>query len=507
MRFSHLLMSIPVFFVIACSSTPPPSAIKTETAIIKHDFSEILDVNFRGQFSLNNGKAWFKTCDTDKTFPVHANASLRNIYEQITITKFTPVYIEFTGELVFPSAKDKNLDVLMRIDRVHHMAPAKASLQCAKPVHTFLFKAQGNEPYWRLNISDQKLFFATKASNQAYQVKEGNFQTAQVNRVQSINEEGQALNLTIEPGHCYNLKNGEYWGYTATVDSIWGELKGCGEPGWPIIEHKFSGYYLSREVSKTANLTLNRDYTVNYKEEAGDKTSIKTGFWKSNSPDRVIVMLTQQENKNIREELVFYRNGLALHADKINQNNIVTDFSAPGIIFNKMNSKEVEESTSSRIDRQFTAQGISPKGEIDLEIQKAVNQYFRIHRTDPKNTGFNSVKYDLNGDGSEEAIVLLDWCSLKGCEMLIFEGLDTGYRFSSRVSRVQAPITIAKTQHYLWQSLLIENNAQWFIIDFDGISYPIDSRDFKLVDNHEKNATGVILFNQGIPKTWFPIKM
>ena len=91
--------------------------------------------------------------------------------------------------------------------------------------------------------------------------------------------------------------------------------------------------------------------------------------------------------------------------------------------------------------------------------------------------------------------------------MLIFEGVDTGYRFSSRVSRVQAPITIAKTQHYLWQSLLIEHNAQWFIIDFDGISYPIASRDFKPVDNHEENATGVILFDQGIPKTWFPIKM
>ncbi len=508
MRLPHLLLlSTPLFLAVACSTPPPPQVEVKPEPVIKQDFSKILEGNFRGQFRLGDGKAYFKTCDTNKEFSVHAKAALRNIYEQVTSTKLTPVYIEFTGEIVFPSAKDKKSDAIMRIDRVHHMALAKASLQCAKPVDTFLFKAKGEEPYWRLNINGQKLFFATKARNQVYQVKDANFQTTQINNVKSINEEGQRLNLTIEPGHCYNLKNKEYWGYTAKIDSIWGELKGCGEPGWPIIEQKITGYYLNKTASKIANLTFNENYTVEYHEKMGKETIIKSGFWKSNSPNRVVVMLTRQGDKTIREELIFYRKGLTLSTNQINKNNIVTYFEPPGLIFNKMNAREgVEEVTVKRIDREFTAQGISPKAEVDLEVQKAVNQYFKIHRTDPKNTKFNSVKYDLNGDGIKDAIVLLDWCSKSGCEMLIFEGRENGYRFSSRVSRIHAPIIIAKTQHYLWQSLLIEKDTQWFKLDFDGISYPIHTRDLKGV-NKQDYSTGVILFNQGTPKSWFPIKM
>lgn len=506
MRLSHLLLSAPLFFAVACSSTPPPAEVTKPEPVIKKEFSRILESNYRGLLRGGDDKATFKTCDTNKEFTVHTRAALRNIYEQITPTKSTPVYIEFTGEIIFPNEKDKDSDVLMRIDRVHHMALAKASLQCAKPIDTFRFKAKGDDPYWRLTLNSQKLFFATKARNQIYHVKNANFKTTQINQLSSINEQGEGLNLTIKPGHCYNLKNREYWGYTAEVETIWGNLQGCGEPGWPILEQTFTGYYLSKTPSTLLNLTLNPDYSVEYSEKKGEHTTLKSGFWKSNSPDRVVVMLSRQENKNIREELIFQRQGLALSTTQINRNNIITELDAPGLIFNKMNAKEgVEDTAVERIDRKFNAQVIDPGTEVDLEVQEAVNQYFKIHRTDPQKTKFSSVKYDLNGDGIEEAIVLLDWCSNQGCEMLIFEGQKNGYRFSSRISRVRTPIVIAQTQHYLWQSLLIEKNAQSYILDFDGISYPIHTRDLKQVKK-EDYATGVILFNQGIPKNWFPIK-
>jgi len=504
MRLSLLLLSIPLFFTAACSNTPPPAEIKVSPVIVKEDFSKILDSNFRGQLSLGDGKAYFKMCATDQEFAVDGKAALRNIYEQLTSTKLTPVYIEFSGEIVFTESVSNKQGALMRIDRVHHMALPKISLQCEKPINNFQFKAKGDEPYWRLNISGQKLFFATKARNQVYQVQDANFKTTQINHVKSSNNEGQRLNLTIQPDNCYDLKNKEYWGYSAKVDSVWGEFTGCGEPGWPIIEQNYSGYYLYKSPSKTANLTLNENYTVEYKEKTADKTVIKTGFWKTNSPESLVVMLTRQENKTIREELVFNRQDLTLNALSINKNNIVTHFDRAVLPFHKMNAKE-REATINRIEREFTAQDIIPEEDIDIEIQNAVNQYFKIHRTDPKKTQFNAVKYDLNGDGIKDALVLLDWCSENGCEMLIFEGLDSGYRFSSRISRVNAPIIVAQTQHYLWQSLLIEKNGQSFKLDFDGISYPIHSRDFKET-NKEDEATQVILFSQGIPEKWFPIK-
>ncbi|WP_022942522.1 hypothetical protein [Psychromonas hadalis] len=510
MRLSALLITAPLF-LIACSSTSTeaPSVEKPAPApIIKKAFSKILEGNFRGQFSLGkDGKGYFKACDANKEFSISANFALRNIYEQITSTPYTPVYLEFAGEITFPKSKQEKSNVLMRVDRVHHMALAKASLQCDKPIDTFLFKANGDEPYWRLSIDNQQLFFSTKASNQAYAVEDADFRTTQINTITTTNKKGQRLKLKIQPGHCYDLKNKEYWGYTTKVDSIWGEYSGCGEPGWPIEDQLFTGYYLSSKGGITTNLTLNANYTVKYHEKVDGKETIKTGFWKTNAPNKVVIMLTQQGEKKLRQEIVFKREGLTLSATELNNHNIVTPF-ANKFIFNKMNAQEGIESVKVKhINREFTARRISPDAEVDLDIQKAVNDYFKIHRTDPKNTKFSAVKYDLNGDGIDDAIVLLDWCSNKnGCEMLIFEGSKEGYQFSSRVSRVHAPLIISQTQHYLWQSLLIEKESGWSLLNFDGLSYPIHTRDLTVV-NKMDYSTGVILFNKGKPTQWFPIKI
>lgn len=511
MRLSTLLFISPLFLA-ACSTPPPPptqTTIKeTPVTVVKQEFSKVLEGNFRGQFSLGDGKGYFKACDANKEFTVKANFALRNIYEQIASSPYTPVYIEFAGEITFSDEKKETIDSVMRIDRVHHMALAKASLQCAKPIDTFLFKANGDDPYWRLNIDKEQLFFATKASNQAYAVKDSNFRTTQINHVNTTNKKGQRLKLTIQPGHCYELKNKEYWGYTTKVNSVWGDFSGCGEPGWPIEDQLFTGYYLSESNNVITNLTLNSNYTVEYNEKINGKETLKTGFWKTNSPSRVVVMLTKEGDKNIRQEITFNRQGLALSSDEINNSNVLEAIPGGMLTFNKMNAKEgVEEVKVNRINRKFEAQNINPDSEVDFEIQKAVNDYFKIHRTDPKDTKFSAVKYDLNGDGLDEAIVLLDWCSQEnGCEVLIFEGRKEGYRFSSRVSRIHAPIVISHTQHFLWQSLLIEKTQGWSLLNYDGLSYPIQTRDLKAI-NKVDYATDVVLFSEGKPTQWFPIKM
>jgi putative lipoprotein len=266
MRLSYLFFALPLF-LSACSSTPTPVKEVKPEPIVKVEFAKVLDNNFRGLFYLRGNKAYFSGCGTEQKLPVYAGDNLRKIYDKMTARKSLPVYIEFTGEIVFAKDKAAESNILMRIDRVHHMALAKTSLQCAKPVSTFRFRAKGDEPYWRLNIDNQKLHFANKVRNQAYQIQNSNFQTMQANTIKSINKKEEPLNLTIEPGHCYDLKNNEYWGYTAMVETIWGKLQGCGESGWPVLEQKFTGYYLSKTPAKVSNLTLNEDYTVEYSEK------------------------------------------------------------------------------------------------------------------------------------------------------------------------------------------------------------------------------------------------
>jgi len=506
MRLSLILFAS--LFLIACSTTPSSNRATKDSpvTIIKRDFARVLEGNFRGQLTLSNGKGYFDGCDINKTFTVKTSPELSNIYEKIATPPSTPVYIEFAGEITFSNSAQNKEDVLMRIDKVHHMAHAKASLQCAKAVDSFLFKAQGDDPYWRANIDTEQLLFSTKASNQAYDLKDSNFKTAQFKHINTINKQDQQLKLTILPGDCYDLTYREYWGYKTTVNSLWGEYKGCGEPGWHSEDQSLIGDYLSNSNNKHINLTLNANYSVQYNEKIDGAERVKTGFWKSNSPRQVVVMLSKEGNKNIRQELILQRNNLTLATTELNNNHVITQFLDGALTFNKMNAGEPQVEVA-RIERVFNAQSINPDNKLDVQIQRTINDYFKIHRTDPKDTKFSTVKYDLNGDGFDEAIVLLNWCNDNtGCELLIFSGDKNGnYQFSSRISPVNAPIIISTTQQFQWQSLLIEGDSGWSQLRFDGLSYPTQSDDVEQVSK-EDYSTGVVLFSQGKPTQWFPIK-
>ena len=111
----------------------------------------------------------------------------------------------------------------------------------------------------------------------------------------------------------------EYWGLTAKVDSVCRTFSGCGEARWPIDYCEFAGYYLNITPSKKTNLALKSNYRVKFQENIGEKAITKTGFWKSNSPDRILVMLTQQGIQKIQEELIFKRLGVTLSSTKLNK--------------------------------------------------------------------------------------------------------------------------------------------------------------------------------------------
>ncbi|MDA7746103.1 hypothetical protein N8878_02080 [Psychromonas sp.] len=505
-----LFFSTPFIMALSACSTPPPppppQIEKTpEPQVIIKDFSSVLGSSFRGQLSYKDNTAYFKPCDDTFEYTIATNNELLQIYKKITGDASTPTYVEFTGEVAFPKKAMAAPQVLIHVEKIQHMALAKASLQCAKPVDDFDFKAKGNDPHWRVNVHDNKLFLATKASNQSYTLGNVKFELTQISHLKSTDQDGQSLSLTITPDHCYMSNNEEFWGYTTKAETNYGILFGCGEPGRLTTDHPFQGYYLSHYQGQEVNMTLNANHTLEYTQGNGAEKITKSGFWKNNTPEKVVVMLTQEGDKTIQEEFVFKRNGVSLSANEINKNTIISEFNAP-MVFKQMNAQYGDlESETIKVNREFIAQRISPKNDVDPAVLNAVKEYFKIHRTDPKNTQFSSVKYDLNGDGIDEAIVLLDWCANNGCELLIFEGKETGFRFSSRVSRVQAPIIIAKSQNFSWQSLLTENQKQWLQLDFDGVSYPLNTNGSTGVDK-AVNSTGVILFNKGKPTTWFPIK-
>ncbi|RBW41382.1 hypothetical protein DS885_17020 [Psychromonas sp. B3M02] len=511
MRLSYpLLISTSLITLLsACTSAPPKTNTETVSEVSTTPqatpFSHILGTSFRGQLSYKNNQAYFTPCDDPEQYAIQTEEPLAEIYQQIGNSKSEPVYIEFAGEISFTDKKYSK-SVVTRIDKVHHMASAKSSLQCAKAVDNFSFKATGDMPYWRINIYDNQLYFAAKTSNQSYTITNSKIESERQHTLHAIDDNDQRLTLKIEPEQCYLSDHKEYWGYTTKVESVDGQFFGCGELGELDNDQSYTGEYFSQAIQQQdINLSLNDNHTVVFQQGEISEQNIKTGFWKSNTPDTVVVMLTKEGDKNIREELVFKREGLSLSCTEINKDNVLTPLDHP-ITFDKMNAKHGDlDSETIQVTRQFSPQQLDAPNQVDVEVQQAVRQYFKIHRTDPKNTRFNSVRFDLNSDGKEEAIVLLDWCSSNGCEMLVFEEKDKGLVFSSRVSRIEAPIEVAQTQHFSWQDLLVKKDQKWLQLESDGLSYPLKVTDAKAVDA-PLESTGVLLFSQGRPTTWFSIK-
>ena len=492
MRFQSFLLFISLILLAACSSTPSTENRIQATTIYASGFEN----NFRGLVHLTDNKFYFQRCGSDQEMPIYPQDTLHEIYKNINIDDNTPTYIEFTGEISLPKDQANINDFWLQIAQINYVSPEKISLQCAKYNDSFYFNAKGDNPYWRVNIDHNNLYFASKIHNQVYSVKEASVQTKTINMIKGVNRQHEPLNLTIKPHNCYNFKTKEYWGYMASIDTIWGNFSGCGELRKQNTE-KFTGYYANTDSSKISNILLNADYTAEYNDRDETKNTIKTGIWKSNDADQVAVILNSNGSKLIQETLLF-----KYHNQLLTQQNTVDYFSPNDLTYSKVN-KNV--GAVNAIKTPMTKANIIPSSTIDQNVQKAVYQYFKSNKTDPKKTQFNSVKYDLNADGIKDAVVLLDWCKDDDCEMLIFEGKKNNkYQFISRISRMMTPTVVSNVQHYLWKSLIINKDKKAFTLNFDGVTYPVNTRNLKEVDIKEQ-GTDIILFSQGKPHIWFPI--
>lgn len=67
---------------------------------------------------------------------------------------------------------------------------------------------------------------------------------------------------------------------------------------------------------------------------------------------------------------------------------------------------------------------------------------------------------DLNGDGVDDAVVLLDSgesCGPSGCALLVFRGGRDGYNLVSRTTSAKAPVSIATTHTNGWSDLVVNS--------------------------------------------------
>jgi hypothetical protein len=91
---------------------------------------------------------------------------------------------------------------------------------------------------------------------------------------------------------------------------------------------------------------------------------------------------------------------------------------------------------------------------------------------------FRHALTDLNGDGSDDAIVLLlgpSWCGSGGCTMVVFRGAKDKFTFVSGSTITYEPIRVSPEKVHGWKTLIVYSKGKGDVLmRFNGARYPLN---------------------------------
>jgi putative lipoprotein len=117
-------------------------------------------------------------------------------------------------------------------------------------------------------------------------------------------------------------------------------------------------------------------------------------------------------------------------------------------------------------------------------LNQALLAYFAKTSTDPQYLNpHQTAKVDLNGDGHQDALVLLQnpmyFCGTGGCTMLVFKGTKSGFKFVSRSTLIRGPVLVSETKTHGWRDLIVEVSGggmppKKVALKYTGSKYPLN---------------------------------
>jgi putative lipoprotein len=117
-------------------------------------------------------------------------------------------------------------------------------------------------------------------------------------------------------------------------------------------------------------------------------------------------------------------------------------------------------------------------------LKKAVLAYLAKTGADPRSIDpHQTALIDLNGDGLQDALVLLQnpmyFCGTGGCTLLVFKGTKSGFQFVSRSTLIRSPVLVSETKTHGWRDLVVEVSGggiapKRVALKFTGKKYPLN---------------------------------
>jgi len=452
--------------------------------------------NFRGLVILNPQQRTIRLCNNNTTFNLQAN---KQLFAQMQQRK-GQVYVEFEGQLN-QSIGDDFQRAIIKVEQLHYLS-SDIVAKCQQRSSQTRFELSGAESNWQGFARGNNFIFKIKDINSHWTIKKSIVTKGISAIVETENNQGEQLNILFVGHGCRDNKN-DFWQYQIKLRLKNKEITGCGkyQNQQYEVSHWLGHYsYSNRNVSIALTLAEHHNAKVNYQYSNGI-TVTETGYWHLFGASGLKLVLTQRAADKTNIVFHFRRDEMRLLTSQQWRDNKKYSFNGALLVLDRMTAEvDTVTTTAAQPSRQFNPLTQRSPTHTTPAINAIIKQYFQMHKTASNNRKYLYAEYDLNGNGREDLLVILDWCQGSSCVLLVFENQATGYKFISRTTDVSTPIQISRNQQYNWQSLLLKQRDQWQQLDFNGISYPASSRDGSLGQAH--NFTGVELISDSLSGDW-----
>jgi len=503
--FLFTLFLLLTSIIVGCSSKPIPIPVVVKPVKPPAFIAPPGKVELRGTLSLYKGSGRFQTCAGETLYWFDNSNEIRALYDSMVQKPGEQVYIEFSGNFN-QTPKDYADEFIAQVNvlKLHHMANVRDSLACQRQQKSGV-TAFGLYDEWQANITDKLIFLKSKSENWTKTLNSSKLERGGSRVWQAYSPAGNAVMFKVTEEPCIMKTSKAYWSYSSQYFAGQ-ENKGCANIPMVNVQGDFLGHYsgiLPMKGKKIEfNFSLHADYSVkaDFVFSKDNKPLQQVGFWQPISEKQLLLTLINKNNSAYSNQFL-----LNWAPDKLSTKdqglNGISHVIAGGLDMWLMDVA-YEHGALDIEKRTFIPKDLSYNKTKSAEVEAALLNYFSIHRTEPNGMKYNYNYFDLNGDGKEDLLIQLNWCSKAGCTLLIFENMGNKYRFVSRTTDVHNSLLLSSAVNHKWQQLLARKGNEYVLLEYDGIGYPISTKT-QPVSPRPLPLAGITLFSAPEPVRWY----
>ena len=383
---------------------------------------------FRGQLVLGHEVRSFTPCGKRVDYWVvdRTGGELWHVYQRLAHQPYQPMYVEVRGHLQPPPSAGFGADYEQQLTVFELRRAGVETRGCAEDLGGIAFWASGNEPFWNVQISENGIVFSQLGQpGTTFPYTQPDLsETSRVYRSITKDPPQHRIEIALHEKRCIDSMSGEHFSFAAQVSLDGRKYLGCAREGRPRLSEtgiSLLGTYVARlraadSPGRVITLTLEEGWLAKMTHDfLNNKPPInQTGTWKSHRDGFVTVWLRDHDGRAISESIIFKVKGQVLEAVGYDKNLLGSE----GLAL----EKRIEQGGQTDTKSAFSSKPLTIEGLKNAEYQSE----FALGGTVRLSNGIYRGKIvpdsaselivllsdqvafgDLNGDGSEDAVVIL----------------------------------------------------------------------------------------------------